>query len=297
MQKDAKEIKDKIIRLIRERGPSMPIQLGSGIGLSMIFTSAFLSELVGERAIKMTYMRVGSSPVYYIEGQEEGLEKYSQYLKSKEKEAYELLRANRFLNDAEQLPAIRVALQAIKDFAIRSEVHQGIWRYFLAKDSEYISEETPRIENKQEIKEKSEEKQRIEEETIEVPVQEEKTEEIIEEKQIIKQEIKGAPSSMEFIDKVKYYLEKLKIKVLEETETKKKDISWIGRTENNLGEIEILIIGKDKKSVTDKDFEKIEEEVKAQNKTALFLCTGELAKKTKETYRNYKNIIFFQKID
>lgn len=292
MQKDAKEIKEKILKLIRERGPSMPIQLGSGIGLSMIFTSAFLSELMGERAIKMTHMRVGSSPVYYLEGQEQGLEKYAQYLKSKEKEAYELIRENRFLVDSEQLPAIRVALQAIKDFAIRSETHEGIWRYFLAKDNEYTPSKDKTESKEEEIKEEKiieEPKEILEEKEIVIPTK------VIEETPKIK--IEKAPSSMEFVDKVKYFLEKMKIKILEETETKKKDITWIGRTEFNLGEIEILIIAKDKKSVTDKDFEKIEEQVKEQNKTAVFLCTGELAKKTKETYRNYKNIIFFQKID
>jgi hypothetical protein len=58
----------------------------------MLFASAFLSELLTEQKIKMTHMRVGSSPVYYIPGQEEGLEKYSTYLKSKEKEAYDFFK-------------------------------------------------------------------------------------------------------------------------------------------------------------------------------------------------------------
>jgi galactose-1-phosphate uridylyltransferase len=67
--------------------------------------------------------------------------------------------------------------------------------------------------------------------------------------------------------------------------------------ETNLGELEVLIIAKDKKTVNDKDLEKIFEQVAEQKKLAIFLCTGEISKKTKETYRIYKNSILFQKID
>ncbi|MFC1682475.1 hypothetical protein ACFL0X_02575, partial [Nanoarchaeota archaeon] len=65
--------------------------------------------------------RVGSSPVYFLEGQERGLEGFSNHLKSKEKEAFDLLKEKKFLGDSEIEPAIRVALRAIKDFAVPFE--------------------------------------------------------------------------------------------------------------------------------------------------------------------------------
>jgi hypothetical protein len=287
LQKDPVQIKEKILRFISEKGPSLPVQISSSIGMSMLFASAFLSELLSERKLKMTYMRVGSSPVYFTEGQEQGLEKYATYLKSKEKEAYELLRAHSFLVDSEQLPAIRVALRAIKDFAVPS-LNQEIWRYFLIKE-DYQKNPSPIkeekiIEPEEEIK-KEEKEEKISKEEIKVT----------EEKNILIEETEN--NNLDFTQKVKNKLIKLNVKVIEQTETKKKELYWIGRIETHLGEIEILIVGKDKKSISDKDLEKLFNEVTEKKKIILFLSTGEITKKTKETYREYKNTILFEKID
>jgi hypothetical protein len=289
-QKDAAEIKDKIIRILRERGPSLPIQIANGVGLSMLFASAFLSELLSERKLKMTHMRVGSSPVYYLEGQEEGLEKYASYLKSKEKEAYEILKQHDFLIDSEQLPAIRVALRAIKDFAIPLQKQDGIWRYFLKKEEEYnLIEENSKEENLI-----IPPKEKIEEELVK-----DKPQEIEVQKEVIEkiEETIETKGNEDFTNKIKNRLLQSKIKLIEEIEIKKKEFIGVGRIETYLGEIEILIIGKDKKTITDKDLEKMFEQLEEQKKIVLFLSTGEITKKTKETYRTYKNIILFQKID
>ena len=136
---DTSQIKEKIIIVFKTRGPSLPVQIAKEIGLSTLFTSAFLSELLSEKRIKMSHMKVGSSSIYFIPGQEPMLEKFSQYLKSKEKEAFDLLKENKLLNDDEQHPAIRVALRAIKDFAIPFKKENKIyWRYF-ASNLEEIS--------------------------------------------------------------------------------------------------------------------------------------------------------------
>ena len=83
-------------------------------------------------------MRVGNSPIYYIAGQEPQLEKFSNYLKSKEKEAFLLLQEKKFLRDSEQPPAIRVALREIKDFAFPfRRANETFWRYLNAKESEF----------------------------------------------------------------------------------------------------------------------------------------------------------------
>ncbi len=294
-QKDAEEIKRKILSILREKGPSLPIQIANGVGLNMLFASAFLSELLNEREIKMTNMRVGSSPVYFLKGQEAGLEKYATYLKSKEKEAYELLRQNKFLVDQEQLPAIRVALRAIKDFAVPLQNIEGVWRYFLIDEGSYAREEIKEKEAPKEVEEKEQtiilEKQELKEDNQEA-LEEQETEEKIDSKENNSEE-----SELPFEEKVREKLNKLKVKIVEETQIKKKEFYGIGRIETSIGEIEIIIVGKDKKSVNDKDLEKLYNQVIEQKKQILFLCTGEIAKKTKEVYRTYKNTILFQKID
>lgn len=128
---DTSQIKDKIISILRTNGPSLPVHIANRIENSILFTSAFLSELLSERRIKMSYMHVGNSPIYYLEGQESRLENFAQYLRNKEKEAFLLLKEKKFLKDSVQQPAIRVALREIKDFAIPFKHEEEIfWRYF-----------------------------------------------------------------------------------------------------------------------------------------------------------------------
>lgn len=293
LQKNPSEIKEKIIEIIKTNGPALPVTIAGKIQMSLLFTSAFLAELYQEKKIKMTSMRVGSSPVYYIEGQEEGLEKYSTYLKSKEKEAYELLKKNRFLEDAKQEPAIRVALRAIKDFAMPAKENQT-WKYYLEKEENYNSKEETQekkeeIKNEEKINEVENEKQK---ENLEKNIKEE-----IKESQIEKKIEEKNNFEKDFISICEKEIENLKIKIIEKTQTKKKEFSWIGRIENQFGEIEIKIIGKDKKTITDKDIEKSFEEVKSNKKIIIYITNGELSKKAKEVHREYKNTIIFQKIN
>jgi hypothetical protein len=146
---DASKIREKILSILRMKGPILPIFISQEVGISMLFTSAFLSELSSDRLIKMSHMRVGNSPVYYIQGQEQNLEKFSSYLKSKEKEAFLLLQDRKFLRDSEQQPAIRVALREIKDFAFPfKKNNEVIWRYLTAKESEFKQDAKPIEEHK-----------------------------------------------------------------------------------------------------------------------------------------------------
>lgn len=154
MPQDAAQIRGRIISFIRDNGPSLPVQISKETGLSILFASAFLSELYGEKIINISNIRVGSSPLYFIPGQEPQLERFSQYIKGKEKEAYLLLKEKSILRDSEQQPAIRVALREIKDFAVPFEKNNEIfWRYFLIKEPEKINI----IEEKTEVEEEPKE--------------------------------------------------------------------------------------------------------------------------------------------
>jgi hypothetical protein len=138
---DASKIREKILSILRMKGPTLPVHISQEVGISMLFASAFLSELLSDKLIKMSHMRVGNSPVYYVQGQEQQLERFSNYLKSKEKDAFLLLQERKFLKDSEQTPAIRVALREIKDFAFPFRKNgEVIWRYLTSRDSEFKQE-------------------------------------------------------------------------------------------------------------------------------------------------------------
>ena len=173
MAPDAAQIKEKIMYILRTKGPSLPVHISKEIGSDILFSSAFLSELLSEKVVKVSHMRVGNSPIYFLSSQENLLEKFSNYLKSREKEAFLLLKEKKFLNDKEQLPAIRIALREIRDFAIPFNSNGDVvWRYFLVPEEQFIKDE-PIIKKQEEV---------IEVEEKEIP-KTETTDEIIEEKQ------------------------------------------------------------------------------------------------------------------
>jgi hypothetical protein len=139
---DAAQIREKILSILRFRGPLLPVHIANETGLTMLFASAFLSELLSDKKIKMSHMKVGSSPVYFLPGHESQLEKYSNHLKSREKDAFILLKEKRIIKDSQQQPAIRVALRSIRDFAIPfKKNNETYWRYFAVPESEFQEEQ------------------------------------------------------------------------------------------------------------------------------------------------------------
>src|SRR3989338_7893261 len=110
--------KKKIIDLIRTRGPILPVHISKDINQNILMTSAILSELVSSNQVKLTHAKIGSSPVYYLFGQEYKLQELLfPYLNEKDKNSYTLLRTKRILRDSELTPLERVSLRELKDFA------------------------------------------------------------------------------------------------------------------------------------------------------------------------------------
>lgn len=306
---DTSKTKEKMISIFKKRGPSLPVHIARETELSILFASAFLSELLSEKKLQISNMKVGSSPIYFIPEQRPMLENFSQYLKSKEKEAFILLKEKKFLKDLEQEPAIRVALRAIKDFAIPYRKNEEIfWRYFIIQEEKEIIEKPQEALPNKEVEPMPEENSTDSQELTEqkIPqsqdIEEEKKEiQISPEKKSSEMDIFDKPKAKkkeksEFIITLLNYLEENKIKLIEETEIKKREFLGIGRVESDLGEMEILILGKDKKNINEKDLRKIVEMSIKNKRIALLLSGGEIEKKAKEFFREHKNIIKFFKI-
>jgi len=133
--------REKIVQLIRIKGPVVPSQLVKEIGKDTLMVSAMLSELVSNNVLKVSALKYGSSPYYLLPGQEGRLEQFSDKLGEKEKKAYLLLKEKKVLRDNILEPIIRVALRKIKDFAmplsVKSNGNEEIfWRWFSITDTE-----------------------------------------------------------------------------------------------------------------------------------------------------------------
>jgi hypothetical protein len=294
--------KDRIISLLKVRGPSLPVQISREINSSTLFTSAFLSELFAEKKLKISDMKVGSSPLYYLAGQEQMLENFSHYLNSKEKEAFEILKEKKILQDEETLPAIRVALRAIPDFAqsiiIKKDKEAKLyWKYFSLTDEEVKSLLSPPEIQKE--PEKIQETKPIEKFPLEV---EQKIQETKEEGQEIKATLRKAkakkkPEKHNFPELIKNHLSSKKIEVLETILEKKKEFASKVSVKSFFGKQSFYLVAKDKKKVTENDINLALQKAQAEKMPAILISTGELDKKALSHIKEWENLIKFEKMN
>jgi len=134
---DIQEKKNEILKFLKTSGPSLPVQIARAIQMDPVFASAILSELLSEKEIKTSHMKIGASPLYLIKGQEQQLEEKSSDLKSIEKETQKKLKEKKIIFDEQEEPATRVALRNLKDFAIPFKFRDKItWKYAFTPQEE-----------------------------------------------------------------------------------------------------------------------------------------------------------------
>ena len=303
------ETKERILEIIKSRGPSLPVHVSSELKISMLFASAFLSELLSERKIKISHMKAGGSPLYFVPGQEPMLENSSRYLHSKEKDAFIMLKENSVLEDEKMLPAIRVALRDIKDFAFPLPVETPLaekrlfWRFLTTSEDDAremiakaLKKEKPKQAKKEEKAEKPEEKSEVKlkpKETIET-AKEEKPLITLKEKK--PEKLKKPAEKSDFSLKALKFLDDNKIELLEEMESKRKDFSARIRIESDLGKIEFLAVFKDKKKIGEDDLTVALHKAQSIKLPVLLVSTGEPDKKAQAYLESWKNMIKFRKM-
>lgn len=325
-QKDTSEIKQKIISTIKNNGPSLPARIARETGMSMLFASAFLSELLSEKRLRITNMKVGSSPVYYLPGQEEQLESYSKYLKEKEKEAFLLLQEKKFIRDDKQEPAIRVALRSINDFAKYFQPEEGspgYWRYFIVPEEDFYKNkenssgqkntEPPQKEtNLHESKEKeasgpSKEKKEQSKQEHDASKDKKENEKPSNKHNIFESEKQKTPSNSSpksqkkekpvFVKEVLEYLNKKNIEVKQEISFKKKEYQAIIQINSDIGPVDFFLLAKGKKKISTDDVIDVINEAKKQKLYGLLLYSEEIQNKAEEFAEDNSQTLKVKKIE
>lgn len=299
-----KEAKEKIVYFIQTKGPSLPVQIAREIGTNLIFTGAILSEMLSDRILKLSSLRVGGSHLYMIQGQEVMLEKFFTYLNRVEKDAYILLKENGILNDEKQQPAIRVALRSIKDFAIPFHFNDKLfWRYlsFSEENVRKRLEESPKVEHKH-----PEKIERVEQE-IRITNPSEKKELLDNNPQIVtlpspskEQELgifespkvdKIKKPKIEFIEEIKQSLSNKSIEIINiEKSDKKEAIIKVKR------EKEFLIFAFNKKKISDKELIKAYKKSLSYSLPYVILIKEDASKKLKENIEASKALLAIEKL-
>lgn len=309
--------KENIVEIMKIRGPSLPVHISQATGINSLFAGAFLSELLGDKIIRISNMKVGGSPLYYLPGQEEQLEKFYTYMPGKEKEAFLLLKEKKILEDDKLEPAIRVALRSIKDFSFPLVLnHQDsrilFWRFHSFAESQakemiellinsrkpvqliipsqpVIQPEIPQVKIEQEII-----KEIISEFPAKVHHKPDKSAKVEKEKPLITLKPEKKPQEKsDFVNKVISSLESENIEILEEIGFKKKEYSAIVRINSDLGKIKFLAIAKEKKAITENDLALALSNTKIP---LLFITPGEPNKKALAYLEQNSSVVKFKKL-
>ena len=320
--------RDRVIGIVKENGPLLPVTVAKKLDLNITFASAILSELVDNKSLMLTTVKSGGSPFYYIRGQEDKLQELMKYLNGKDRETAELLRKEKILRDRDLDNLKRFGLRQMKDFAVPVKVTANnesdlFWKWYLSDEKEVneligknlearlpkkiedkgikISEEQVKADD---LKVKEEQKK-----LQEIYKQEPKKETKIKEKAEIKTkpeaEIKIIPDEKIKTEKSekktgveeknqdplgRFFVEN-RIDIMDQKIIRKKEVNYIVGVNTEVGKGVFFLKYKDKGKVNEADLSLAMHE--AGKLPLIFLSTGELTKKARELLgTEFKGVIF-----
>jgi len=310
------QTRDRILEFVKIKGPVLPVQISKDIGSNILMASAHLAELTASNKLKISTIKVGGSPLYYLPGQEHMLQKYTSNMNDKEKKAFDLLNQNKILSDAEQEPVIRVALREIKDFAIPLNVNYNgkkevFWKWYLLSNEEaeiLIKSKLNLIEKKEEkqaeqkVQSKTEQAP-VKDETNKIEQQQKKLKEDPAEKaqETLNEKPKEKPRKYDtqdlFFKDITRFFEKNKISVISsETIKKNSEIDFIVEIPSVVGNLQYYCKAKNKKKISDSDLSNAYVRGQLKRLPVLVLSYGELSPKAQGILSKELNNLTFKKI-
>jgi len=282
---------DKILQFLRMNGPALPSKIGKLLNTDLLLASAHLSDLAAQGKVKVSSLKIGGSPLYYLPGQEQQLYTHaSGNLNPKDFQVLNSLRENKLLQE-KRLPLLdKVALRSLKDFAVPLQVtldgqKELFWKWHLCT--------APELETLfQHYFEPAEEKEKAETRAAE-PLQQTLTER--KESATENPELERAPSPVkkpgakrkkqeeEFFPLVEDSFRKLKISVEQkETIRKNAEFNLILKVPSAVGAMTYFCKAKNKSKCDEKDLSAAYMQAQIKKLPLLLLYTGELSKKAQE---------------
>jgi hypothetical protein len=270
---------DKILSFIKVTGPTIPAKVAKNINTNILLASAHLSDLASQGKIKISKLKIGGSPLYFLPGQEAKLFDFAaDNVNPKDFLVLEKLKDQKVLREADLELVEKVGLRNLKDFAIPLNVNipnktELFWKWHLMSNEEaninikeiltgvketVTTEDVPEVvaetevepekvveETTEEVQEEAEEKEETKEPVQETPVVKTK-EEVAEEKETKEKQKKLTEESKKVEKKV---IEKEEAE--EETPVEKEPTGKEEKKPTVMQKIKDKIIRKKKKVVED----------------------------------------------
>ncbi len=133
---------DKVLDFLRTSGPTLPSKVAKNINTNILIASAHLSDLKSQGKVKITYMKIGGSPLYYLPGQESQIFPFAaENVNPKDYAVLERLKVDKILRESELDLLSKVALRQLKDFAVPLQVmlagnREIFWKWFSLSSEE-----------------------------------------------------------------------------------------------------------------------------------------------------------------
>ncbi len=270
------DTKETILQFMKEKGPVIPIDISNHINTNTLIASAHLSELSSNGKVKISNVKFGGTPLYYLPGQESQLQNFADNLHEKEKKAYDLLSQKKVLKDNELEPVVRVALRAIKDYAVPLQVNfkgnsEIFWRWYLLTNKEAEELIKPVIKLKPPEPTKETQQRIMPEKQIPVKKIEKPTPKPIKK-----------PDNNLFISNISNYFNRNKINILSKEIIRKTEIDFIIQVPSAVGNLEYYCKAKNKKRINDSDLASAFAQGQLRKLPVMIITTGELTKRARE---------------
>ena len=306
----ALELRERIVGIVKSKGPVLPVHISKEIGSNILMASAHLAELTASDRLKISTIKVGGSPLYYLPGQESMLQRYITNMNDKEKKAFDLINQSKILRDSEQEPVIRVALREIKDFALPLNVTHNnnkeiFWKWYLTSndEAEQLIKDKLQILEKP-IEEKITEKVKNEEPKKIEPLQKQLKEKPLE---TLQKEIKQKPieprkyrsrdKEDNFLKNIMKFFEKNQINVISSEVIKRNsEIEFIVEIPSVVGNLQYYCKARNKKKINDSDLSNAYVKGQLKRLPVLVLSPGDLSAKAQEMIGRELNNLTFKKV-
>jgi len=131
----------KILSYLRITGPVLPAQVAKNIHTNILLASAHLSELSSRGKLKVSNIKIGGSPLYFLPEHNSKLQDFIENLKPQDQRTLKNLKEAQILREKNLDLLTRVSLRNIKDFAIPLNVtlnqqKEIFWKWYLLTDQQ-----------------------------------------------------------------------------------------------------------------------------------------------------------------
>ncbi len=250
-------MRDKIIEFVKEKGPVLPVEVASKVGMNSFLAAGYLEELVESNQISSSKEKVGASRLFFVKGQESKVKERLSELGVKSTKTATIYK-DKPVKETPELTKKR------KEFADRLE----------------------KIESEEKVVKKPERKAP----KIEVEIEEEPKMKVIPKQPAVKaarsfvrEKIKrftpttSRPATDKLIDTALNYLRDNNIKILDDPkEVTSKESEVVVGVPSEVGTIKFLVKIKSKKKLNKADLLQVFVEANERHMPAILLGDGEL---------------------